>query len=323
MPLPTVLMTEVIRSSHQGQSHGGAHLVNLETGEHRRVLDWNEMAIDWSGRGGGRGLRGIAFHHDIVAIGAGNEIFLFDPAFTPLGSYPAPYCRDCHEIAADNGVLYITATGYDAVLEFDLAQRRYTAGFRFGFETVQISGPHGPRSVPGVVARRFDPNAASGPAPSDTMHINMVSRRDGRTFIAGTGLDALLASPPGSGEGLYRAVAVVPTMTHNCQLFRDGVIYNATASERIVHADPKGAVRVSLPIPRFPRDRLINHGLPEDHARADFGRGLAFTADGIVIGASSPSTITAYDLESGRVVTSVNLTADVRNAPHGLEIWPY
>lgn len=323
MPLPTVLVTEVIRSSHQGQSHGGAHLVNLETGEHRRVLDWNEMDIDWSGRGGGRGLRGIAVWNDIVAIGAGNELFLFDPAFNLLGSYPAPYCKDCHEIFADGPTLLITATGFDALLEFDLRERRFTGAYRFGVDTVRVNTARGPAIMQGVVAKRFDPNRADGPPARDSMHINMVWREQGRTFICGTGLDALLSSAPGTAEGLYRPVARVPTMTHNCRPFRDGVIYNATQQEQIVHADNAGNARVSMPIPRFPRERLINHGLPEDHARPDFGRGLATTDEGVVVGASSPSTITAYDLDSGRQLRSVNLTSDVRNAPHGLEVWPF
>jgi len=40
-------------------------------------------------------------------------------------------------------------------------------------------------------------------------------------------------------------------------------------------------------------------------------------------GGSSPSTITLYDLEANQVAASVNLTMDIRNAIHGLEVWPY
>ena len=38
---------------------------------------------------------------------------------------------------------------------------------------------------------------------------------------------------------------------------------------------------------------------------------------------SSPSTITLFDLDSEEIVYSVNFSMDIRNAIHGLEIWPY
>jgi WD40 repeat protein len=43
----------------------------------------------------------------------------------------------------------------------------------------------------------------------------------------------------------------------------------------------------------------------------------------LVVGGSSPSTISLYDLETGQPVSSVSLTMDIRNAIHGLEVWPY
>jgi hypothetical protein len=43
----------------------------------------------------------------------------------------------------------------------------------------------------------------------------------------------------------------------------------------------------------------------------------------VVAGGSSPSTISVYDLVKNERVLSVNLTMDVRNAIHGLEVWPF
>jgi hypothetical protein len=43
----------------------------------------------------------------------------------------------------------------------------------------------------------------------------------------------------------------------------------------------------------------------------------------MVAGGSSPSTISIYDIESGQTVGSVNMSMDIRNAIHGLELWPY
>ena len=61
MSLPKVLMTDVIRSTQQGDSHGGAYLIDLQAGSFEQVLDWNTVEIDWAGRGMGRGLRGDLF----------------------------------------------------------------------------------------------------------------------------------------------------------------------------------------------------------------------------------------------------------------------
>jgi hypothetical protein len=45
--------------------------------------------------------------------------------------------------------------------------------------------------------------------------------------------------------------------------------------------------------------------------------------DTLVAGGSSPSTVSVYDLSANTRVLAVNLTLDVRNAIHGLEVWPY
>jgi hypothetical protein len=50
---------------------------------------------------------------------------------------------------------------------------------------------------------------------------------------------------------------------------------------------------------------------------------LCALSERVVAGGSSPSTITLYDLKESRQLMSVNLTRDIRNAIHGLEIWPY
>jgi len=38
---------------------------------------------------------------------------------------------------------------------------------------------------------------------------------------------------------------------------------------------------------------------------------------------SSPSTISLFDFDQKKKVASVNLSMDIRNAIHGMEVWPY
>jgi hypothetical protein len=222
------------------------------------------------------------------------------------------------------------------LLEFDLDRLEYTAGMHFVVKPTRMNGPQGPVTVPMVHGEAFDPPASRAGRPRTTRCTSTWCGTSGGTpSSAGTTMSALLMSPSGKSladrSGMMRPIARVPEWTHNARPYKGGAIYNATKGERIVHSDARGNAIKSLPIPRFPKDQLRNDGVPEDHARPDFGRGLTVIENTdengnertIVIGSSSPSTITAYDLETESVIASVNLTADVRNAPHGLEVWPF
>src|SRR5205814_2009766 len=93
--LPRVIATSVVRSAHQGESHGGVYLIDLNSGRFDQVIDWNDDSISWEGRGGDRGLRGIAFHNNRVFLAASDEIFVYDTAFNRLDSYRNQYLRRC------------------------------------------------------------------------------------------------------------------------------------------------------------------------------------------------------------------------------------
>jgi thiamine monophosphate kinase len=58
-------------------------------------------------------------------------------------------------------------------------------------------------------------------------------------------------------------------------------------------------------------------------ARQGFGRGLCAAGDTLIAGGSSPSTVSIYDVDAGQRVAAVNLSMDIRNAIHGLELWPF
>ena len=58
-------------------------------------------------------------------------------------------------------------------------------------------------------------------------------------------------------------------------------------------------------------------------ARQAFGRGLCVIDDDRFAAGSSPSTVALHDLRPGNPARMVTLSHDVRNAIHGLEVWPY
>jgi hypothetical protein len=316
--LPTVVASSVVRSSYQGESHGGVYLVDLNSGSVEQVLDWSEGSISWEGRGGDRGLRGIAFHGSNIYLAASDEIFVFDADFVHLGSFRNPYLKHCHEIDIRGNRLYATSTGSDSILEFDLSSERFVRGYCLRFSPIWRARRR-LRVHPRPSFSVFDPTGPLGPGPADTCHINNVVADDEGLLVSGTGLEDIWRI---QGASLSRA-ARIAYGSHNARLFRDGALLNHTKTDRVAFMDRGGTLLRSWAIPRFERDELDNADLPEDLARQSFGRGLAVVSDDLFVAGSSPATVTAYAFDSTEALVHVNLTKDVRNAVHGLEVWPF
>jgi hypothetical protein len=307
--LPILLCTTVVRSAHHGSSHGGAYLVDMERGDHRQMLDWNDAAIDWSGRGGDRGLRGIACHGDEVYIAAADEIFVYSPDFRRLRSFRHPCLGLCHEIFIAEDRLYLTSTAFDSILVYDLPARRFIAGHCLRRDAAKGA----------LLYRPFDPAGPGLPDAGDSTHINNVFVEGGRIFVGGVGLDRLIELQ----DGQATAYARLPTWTHNARPFAGGVIANSTQGDVVLIAERDGRPRLSLPVPRYPAGQLLNSDLPADFARQAFGRGLAVIDDRHIVAGSSPATLTAWCLDPLTRLATVNLSLDVRNAVHGLVVWPF
>lgn len=317
MTLPTVLMTDVIRSSQQGDSHGGAYLINLDDASYEKVLDWNTTEIDWEGRGMGRGLRGICFVNDEVYIAASDELFVFDRSFNQLRSHKCPYLHHCHEICFDGSrYIYLSATSFDSVLRFDTRSAAFDISWWIHPVTKTVRG----KRVQVLGAKPYDPNGSSGPEQKDTLHINNVSVHQGEVHFSGLKMGVFLRL---KGNELT-PIAAIPPMTHNCMVVDEGIAMNSTGRDAAVIQTPKGDLVRSFAYPRYEQSELRNADIPGDFARQAFGRGLCVdTIGGLLIAGSSPGTVTAFDKVTGDRVQSVCVTKDLRNAPHGLEIWPY
>jgi hypothetical protein len=296
-----------VRGSRQGESHGGVYLVDFGHDRAALVLDWNTMGIDWQGRGWDRGLRGIAFDGETVYIAASDELFAYTPEFRQVGSWRNRYLKHCHEICRHERTLFLTSTGFDSILGFDLDQK----GFSWGLQVAPAGD--------GFAGRPFDPEFDSGPAPGNVLHLNNVFCARGGMHISGLRTGGVLLF---NGRELRRWVAI-PSGAHNARPFRDGVLFNDTESDVVRFVSRSGAERV-FPVPRYRVDQLT-HVDPEDArlARPAFGRGLCVIDDEHIAAGSSPSTITLHDLRPTGGSRMVTLSYDVRNAIHGLEVWPF
>lgn len=321
--LPTVIASTVVRSTHQGESHGGVYIIDLETGLVEQVLDYNNRSIRWEGRGGPRGLRGIALYKDEVYLAASDEIFVYSKDFRLVGSIRNKYLEHCHETFIADDTLYITSTGRDAVLEYDLLARSFVKGYyvrfsglaryrnKLGFRKKANIGPM-PR------LRIFDPNSDGGPASSNTCHLNSVFYDEGVVFVSGTRCAHLLAIDDSKLSSHFR----IPYGTHNARPFGEGMLMNDTRSDSVSYLDHRGEV-LSFSIKRYDEREILHAHLPQDHARQAFGRGLCILGGGLIAGGSSPATVSVYNLSTTELLKTVNVSMDVRNTVHGLEVWPF
>jgi hypothetical protein len=319
--LPTIVFSSVVRSTKKSESHGGVYLLDLETEKLTQHIDWDDPTIDFDTRGGDRGLRGIAFHDDLMYLAAAEQIFVYDRNFKLQRTITNRYLKHCHEINIGDDKLFLGSVGYDSILEYDLKQDRFTAGYclRFaGWRRKLRWRKAGLRPWPAFTV--YDPEKADGgPAPGDSSHPSFPRWADGRLYICGGGLGHLYAV---EGRKLRRA-ARVQYESHNAQLFRDGVLYNHSPTHRMVFASRRGRIRQTWDVPRYDPEALEYANVPRDHAYQGFCRGIAIAGPNLIIQGSSPATVNLFQLDPPKLVKSINVTMDVRNSIHGLEIWPF
>lgn len=303
-----LVTTSVVRGSKQGDSHGGVYLVDVASQLVTQVLDWNAMDIDWQGRGADRGLRGIAFHGQTMFLAASDELMAFDPDFRLVGSWRNPYLKHCHEISVHHGQVFLSSTGFDSILAFNIEKQRFhwalyveTDGYRF-------------------VGKPFDPHGEEGPLQLNKLHLNSVTATDDGMYIAGIRTGGMLHF---NGKRVNMS-ATLPAGTHNAQPFEDGVLFNDTEADTVRFASRDYDRDRAFKVPALPQDKLTGTDFDDSRiARPSFGRGLCIVQDRLIAAGSSPSTIALHDLESGDTALTVTLSTDVRNAIHGLEVWPF
>ena len=159
-----------------------------------------------------------------------------------------------------------------------------------------------------------------GPRPVNDFHINNVHVNENGIFFSGLKIPALLHL---NSENKVSEVCSLPLGTHNAQPYRDGVLFNDTQSDALRFVSRRGEQQ-AYRIRTYPEDDVQFAGIDDSKiARQGFGRGLCIVGDRFVAGGSSPSTITLYDLEAKLEVGFVNISMDIRNAIHGLEVWPF
>ena len=304
--MTTLIATSVVRGSKQGESHGGVYLLDLEQGRAAMAIDWNTAGIDWRGRGWDRGLRGIAFDGELAYIAASDELFAYTPEFELVASYRAPFLKHCHEIVRYKRRLYLTSTAYDSVLGFDLDKKQFSWGLHITTDADEFT------------AKPFNPRGQRGPSPDNRLHLNNVFCNEKGMYISGLKTGGMLHY---SGSRITIAVSL-PVGSHNARPWRDGVLFNDTESNAVRYVTRE--MNHVFQVPRYPEEQLTHTDVDDSRiARQSFARGLCTIDDHVIASGSSPSTITLHDADTMKTTLSVNLSMDLRNAIHGLEVWPF
>ncbi len=159
-----------------------------------------------------------------------------------------------------------------------------------------------------------------GPLPVNDFHINSVYVADSSIYFSGLRTQAM---PHLDSKYEVSKVCTLPLGIHNAQPFGEGIFFNDTESDFVRYVGRDGRSQ-ALRIKTYPQSEIQLFGIDDSKiARQGFGRGLCIVDERFVAGGSPPSTITRYDLEADQLVASVNLSMDIRNAIHGLELWPY
>jgi len=304
--MSVIAATTILRGSQPGESHGGVYLLDLDNQRAAHVLDWKRPVIDWSGHGGGRGLRGMAFAGEEVYLAGADELFQLQPDFDLVAVHKSPYLGQAQAVACYEGRIYVVSSAYDAILALDLESRQ----FRWGLQLVDDEG--GLRGMP------FDPAGALGPSPANHLGLNSIHCDPRGLFIAGSRSGGLLHF---DGQRILRLVTL-PEGVHDARPWRDGVLFNDTeaAAARFLTSESNRVFEVPL----YPEGEL-EPGSYEDRflARQGFGRGLCVLDESRFACGSSPLTVSVHDLDAMKTILRINLSTDVRQVFHTLALWPF
>ncbi|MAH85023.1 MAG: hypothetical protein CBB68_12315 [Rhodospirillaceae bacterium TMED8] len=321
--LPKILASSVIRSSEHSHAHGGLYLVDLNAGRSEQVLSWDRSNISFRGRGAERGLRGIAFFNNLTYIANNDSILVFDRLFNQIDEIENAYFGDLHEMVTIGNHLWVTSSGFDSLISINLNTHKCVDGYcvrdewnrrlnKFLWRVLGIERPAG------ALINWFDPNNSHGPARNDVTHLNTVSTNNDQELYISLHRGKWLYRM--AGERLEKVIPI-PLGAHNAQPFLNNFIYNDTENGRAVKTNSKGQKILEFPSVSYPKEQMEGLHLGHQIAKPQFVRGLCVFSDKVVIIGSSPATVTAFNADSGEQITSVNISMDVRNCIHGLEVF--
>jgi len=316
----TLLASTIARSTKQGESHGGLFLIRPFESKYCKILDWTEENIKWGGSGGERGLRGICFYKDYLLVATNNFIIVFDEDLNEVRRICGPLLNLCHEICVGEDQLFISSTGYDLIVSYDLEQNKFSRCAKFYGSPTR--------------SERYEIEDTKSFIRQNEFHINSVYYMDkkvyaatgtkGDVFILSSGLDFINSFQsdaslrldrlqlPDSHRGFFGRKVIA----HNVYPFMEGFLLNYTENHSIVYFKD-GRADWLVQHPSCPP----HHGVTPDLMSHGWARGLCFT-DRFAFSGSFPASVLTVDLNEKAPVGKMFLSDYMGHSVHGLEIVP-
>lgn len=296
-----IIASSVIRSTVRGQSHGGLYVIDSEKLIGKQVLDWNYPHIRWDSGGGDRGLRGMVFYNEYLYTSGATHVYKFDQNFELVDKFNDNCFDGTHEMCIYNDIMYCISNQFDAIFFFDLHTEKWIGGFQH---------------ILGTSPKVF--NQGEIIKHSDSLHLDIVSVKDGFVWYAGSTTEYLYGFNPETKE--EQQIKLFFRNTHNAQFWQDGIIFN-----RSLESDTCYQVNNELihqwQTPLIPKELLLNV-ITGDHARLGYTRGMAIQENQVAIG-TSPAGIHIFEFGKKDPAFSTYITRDIRNSICGLSLYPW
>ena len=301
--LPKIICSSVIRAANRGDSHGGIYIVDCESGENKKLLDWDKSDIDWDGRGGDRGVRGMSFYKDFLYAAAGDEVFCFDEKMGVVNSWRSPYLKHTHEVCRVGNLLYIIANLFDSILVLDMDKQEWSHAWHF-------QGEHQNKAV------KYDPTVAGGAHPIDKLHLDAVYIENGVLYYCGAHMKDLRALDLETGDCIIYQDGL--GHTHNARPYGGGVLFNMAFQHKTCLMDIFKKIRWEGTTPLYKKEDMTYTDLPKEHAQQGYVRGMVVNAPLVVVG-NAPATINIFEIGgSSEPIKSIQLSNDIRNSICGI-----
>jgi hypothetical protein len=204
------------------------------------VLDWDDKSIDFEGRGGERGLRGVVCYKGYLYIASNAQILKLDQKFIILDRFSNEYLDNIHEILLYNEDLLITSTGFDSIMWFDLKEEKFKSAFLFRKEPIPTSLIKRFRNkiFPKMrfLIKFYNPNETNHAERKDSTHINSVYTDKGNVYFSGTSLNNLCQLVKGRK---VKPFYPIPIKTHKGRFSNGFVFFNNTPTNIVKRINQK------------------------------------------------------------------------------------